>query len=84
MAYPDYPSVVRPGLMVGVPTIIAQTTIYALPSKPCFVHSTALLEVSVDGTNFAAVTASTTGTTLGSVFARCTGSTATLICKPLS
>ncbi len=84
MAYPDYPSVVRPGISIGYPVTLAQTTIYSLPSKPVQLHSTAALEVSIDCSNFVAVTATTTGTTVAAAFARCTGSTAIVVCKPLA
>lgn len=66
---------------VGVPTVIAQTNQYALPSRACLVQSSAVLETSLDGSTWAAVTATTTGTVLGACLARCTSGTATVLCK---
>ena len=68
-------------LLRGIPQIFEQNTIYALPSRPHTLISDAALEVSLDGTNFSANTATTTGIVSGYAFARCTGSTATVLVK---
>jgi len=70
-----------PAFMSGVPTVVAQTTAYALPPVLCFIQSTVALEVSVDGTTYAVLAGSTTGTNTAATFARCTTSTATVIVK---
>ena len=70
-----------PSLMFGVPTVIAQTTAYALPPTVCFIQSTTALEVSVDGTTYVTLTASTTGTTTGATFVRCTTAPTTVIVR---
>lgn len=72
---------VTQSLMSGVPTIIAQTTAYALPSRGCFIQSTVALEVSVDGTAYTTLASSTTGTQTGATFVRCTTAPATVIVK---
>lgn len=68
-------------LLRGIPQIFVQNTIYALPSRPHTLISDAVLEVSLDGTNFSSNTNSTTGMVSGYAFARCTASTATVLCK---
>lgn len=68
-------------LMSGVPTVIAQTTAYALPPRGCFIQSTVALEVSVDGTTYVTLAASTTGAQTGATFVRCTTAPTTVIVK---
>ncbi len=81
MAYPDYPSNIFKALMTGVPTVVAQTTVFALPSRPHRLQSTAMLQTSVDNVTFTDVVASTTGTDSQASYARCTTGTATVIAK---
>ena len=70
-------------LQVGVPTLVAQTTSYALP--PCIVHLTATttVEVSADNSTFAALTLSgTVGAFTSAGWVRCTtGTTCTIVVK---
>lgn len=68
-------------LMFGVPTVIAQTTAYALPPTGCFIMSTVALEVSADGTTYVTLAASTTGAQTGATFVRCTTAPTTVIVR---
>ena len=69
-------------ISAGPPTIIAQTTAYALPARPCRIQATAVLQISPDGTNgWVDLAGSTTGTDVGSGFVRCAGSTAVVILR---
>ena len=70
-------------LSAGSAHSITQNVVYALPPQAVFIHSTVALEVSVDGTNFAAVTATTTGVTVGAMFVRCTTAAAVVAVKRL-
>ncbi len=83
MAYPVYPSNVVFAIPGGVPTVVPQTTAFALPARAHRLQSTVALETSVDGTTFTLVAATTTGIDSQASFARCTTSTTcTVIAKP--
>ncbi len=65
-----------PELQVGVPTLVTQTTSYALP--PVIVHltATAAVEISADNSTFTALTGgNTVGAFTSAGWVRCTGST---------
>lgn len=66
---------------IGVPTVFAQSKIYALPARATFVQSSAVLETSLDNSTYTSVSATTTGILLAACFARCTSGTATVSCK---
>lgn len=59
-------------ISAGVPTTITQNVAYALPSPSCWMQSSAVVETSLDGSTWAAVSASTTGVQTAAVFVRCT------------
>lgn len=79
MAYPDYPSNVVAGLQPGIPKIVPQTTAFALLGRLQHLRSSAALDLSIDGTTYTTVTATTTGIETAVPYARCTISTATVI-----
>lgn len=79
MAWGD--PIVAIAVPIGVPTVFAQSTVYALPARATLVQSTAVLETSVDNSAYTAVTATTTGVVLAAGFAKCTSGTATVLCK---
>lgn len=79
MAWGD--PIVATVISIGVPTVLAQSAIYALPARACLVQSTAVLETSIDNSSYTAVTATTTGVVLAAGFAKCTSGTATVLCK---
>jgi hypothetical protein len=81
VAYPIYPSNVVFSIPNGIATVVPQTTPFALPARPHRLQSTVVLETSIDGTTYTAVTATTTGIDSQAVLARCTTSTATVIVK---
>lgn len=60
-------------LTIGPPHAIAQTTVYAMPARSCYLLATTAVELSVDAsTGFALVAASTTGIVTAAQFVRCT------------
>lgn len=67
----------------GVPTIIAQNAVYALPSRACYITYTAALEGSMDGTTWVAVpgTPGPGSQVISTAFVRCPGGAATVCCK---
>jgi hypothetical protein len=66
----------------GVVFAAAQNGEYALPSTLVFLHSTAAVETSIDGTNWTALTGgSTTGVVTADPFVRCTGGACSIIVK---
>jgi hypothetical protein len=82
MAYPDYPSNVVPALTAGFPIVMAQTTVYAMPARACYIMSTNTnMQISPDGVNgFQTIAAVTLGTPItGAGFIRSVGSTATVM-----
>ncbi len=62
-------------LLIGVPLVVAQTTIYALPSRVVHLQSTDAVELGVTTTSMALVAASTTGVVTAARFVACTTST---------
>jgi len=66
---------------IGVPTVFAQSKIYALPARAIYLQATAVLETSLDNSTYTTVAATTTGVILAAGFARCTSGTATVLCK---
>lgn len=71
-------------LSPGVPASLVQTTAYALPPMVTRLHSSAAVDVSLDNSNWAALTGATTGTETGAMFVRCTAATnCVLVCKVL-
>jgi hypothetical protein len=57
---------------IGREHAFAQTTAYAMPARPCRVHSTVALDFSPNNSTWTTVTATTTGTDFASGFVRCT------------
>jgi len=72
-------------LMIGVPTVITQNVVYAMPPRACAVQASAALEISYDGTNFVAMAVSATNSspTVAAPFVRCTSANATVTAKPV-
>lgn len=68
-------------ITIGPVHALAQTTSYALPARAVYLQAMNVIEVSIDGSTFAAVTASTTGTLVTGVFVKCTSGTTQLVCK---
>ena len=69
-------------LSPGMPWQIAQNTAYALPACQVMLHSTAAVELSIDGTLWvASATAHTTGMVTAAAFVRCTTGASNVICK---
>lgn len=63
----------------GRPVALVQNVSYALPSKICFVTSSAALEFSNNESTWAALTgANTTGVSTGAAFVRCPGGAASV------
>lgn len=63
-------------LQVGVPTLVTQTTTYALPPSLVYLTANASVDVSVDGSTWNALTnGSTIGAYTSATFVRCTTST---------
>jgi len=59
-----------------------QNTVYALPGILVFLHSSAAVETSIDGTLWTALTGSnTTGVLTGDAFVRCTTGNCNIILK---
>jgi cellulase/cellobiase CelA1 len=82
MAYPEYPSNVVTALVPGIPIIMAQTTVYALPARACTIlSSNTNVQISPDGVvAFQTIANATTGTVIaGGGAIRSIGSTATVI-----
>jgi hypothetical protein len=73
------PPVVTPMIVSGVTTSLVQNTTYALPSKNVWVQSSATIQVSLDGSNWADVTASTTGVHVVAPFIRNTSSSTGIV-----
>ena len=82
MAYPDYPSNVTPALVAGIPIVMAQTTVYAIPGGRAHVimASNTNMQLSPDGVvAFQTISAVTIGATIyGGGFIKSVGSTATV------
>ena len=70
-------------LQAGVPTVITQNVVYALPPHAVHLQSTAVVETSLDNSVWTAVAASTTGVTVAAVFVRCTTAAPTVSVKRL-
>jgi hypothetical protein len=70
-------------LQVGVPTLVTQTTSYALPPVILHLTSSQSVDVSADGSSWSALTnSSTIGAFTSGAFVRCTTSTTcTIIAK---
>jgi len=79
MAYGD---VIAFCLQPGIPRIVPQTTAFGLLGRLQNIRSSVALDLSVDGTTYVTVTATTTGFETGVLYARCTISTATVIAEP--
>lgn len=71
-------------LSPGRPHTIAQNVVHALPSMAVHLQSSAVVETSLDGSTWAAVSASTTGVTLAALFVRCTTANAIVSIKRLN
>lgn len=69
-------------IQVGVPTVITQNVVYALPASKCFIQALAAVEVSIDNSTWAVLASSTTGAASGAVYVRCTTGNTTIVCKP--
>ena len=71
-------------LQVGVPTVITQNVVYAMPARACVVHSSAALEISYDGSTFVAMAVSATNSSpiVAAPFVRCTTASPTVTAKP--
>ena len=71
-------------LSLGVPWVLTQNVVYALPAKVVLVTSSLAVETSSDGTTWAALTgANTVGANSGAAFIRCTTGAPTVTCKSL-
>lgn len=70
-------------IQVGVPTVITQNVVYALPARQCFVEVSVDCQVSTDFafTTSRALTLAAGGLT-GAGYIRCTTASPTVICKP--
>lgn len=70
-------------LQVGVPTLVTQTTAYALPPVIVHVTSSASVDVSADGSSWSNLTNSSTigAFTSGAFIRSTTSTTCTIICK---
>jgi len=69
-------------LSPGMPWTCLQNVAYALPIRKCLVQSSAIVEVSSDGTTWAVLTgANTVGANTGAAFIRCPGGNAVVTCK---
>lgn len=68
-------------LTIGPAIDILQNVVYAMPARKVRVHSLAAVEISVDGTNWDALTGSeTVGAEAASGFLRCpTGNTTVML-----
>jgi hypothetical protein len=71
------------GLTIGPVHSILQNVVYALPARNVRVLAGAAVEVSLDGTNFTALTGSalTTGVETSAAFVRCTTGNTSIILK---
>lgn len=68
-------------ILIGPTHTLTQNTAYALPARQVRVMSTAVLQVSIDGSSYADVAATTTGTDVTAVFAKCTTGNAVVVCR---
>jgi len=71
-------------ITLGVPTTLVAGTVYALPSKRVFIHSSADVQVSNDSTTgFVTLASSTTGVETAALFVQTVSTTAaaTLVAK---
>lgn len=68
-------------LMIGPVTQLTQNIAYALPARQVRLQSTAVLQVSIDGSSYSDLTATTTGTDVTAVFVKCTTGTCNVVCR---
>lgn len=62
-------------LSAGLTHLLVEDRVYATPASRHFLQSTDVVETSIDGSTWTAVTASTTGIENVAPFVRCTNST---------
>lgn len=70
-----------PGILIGPAATLTQNVVYALPAREVNVMSTRVLQVSVDGSAYSDVAATTTGTALTGVFVKCTTGSAVVVAR---
>jgi len=68
-------------LLIGPTNTLTQNIAYALPARQVRLMSVAVLQVSVDGSNYTDVAATTTGTDVTAVFAKCTTGDTVAVCR---
>jgi len=74
-AFGGFPPVVTVMITTGITNTLTQNTTYALPSKSVWLQSSAVIQTSLDATNWTDVAASTTGVHIVAPFVRQTSST---------
>ena len=68
-------------LLIGPAATLTQNIVYALPARQINIMSTRVLQISVDGSSYADVAATTTGTAVTGVFTKCTTGSAVVVCR---
>jgi hypothetical protein len=66
---------------IGPIETLTQNQAFALPARQVRVMASAAIEISLDGSTWAALANSTTGADCTAVFVRCTTTNALLACK---
>lgn len=69
-------------ILLGPATSIVQNRVYSLPARLCYITALVAVEVSIDGSTWAAlIDAETTGAVTGALFLRCTSGDTTVVAK---
>ena len=68
-------------LMIGPAQDMTQNVVYALPARQVRLMAVDVIQVSVDGSAYSDVAASTTGTDVTAVFTKCTTGNTVVVCR---
>ena len=73
---------VTQSIPIGMPVVMTQNVVYALPATQVMVQASAAVDVSSDGTTWSALTgANTVGANTAAAFIRCTTTNPTVTLK---
>jgi hypothetical protein len=68
-------------LTAGSTYTMTQNVVYGIPSRVVFIHSSAVLQTSLDNSSYSDLAATTTGTQLVDPFVKCTTGNAIVAVK---